>query len=84
MEEIRIRHEDELRQLEEAHLAEMNLFTLEWQKQINDFNNEIDRMLGELSQKHEKQMVSFRLSREMLRTSSTYRRSSTRVRNCWS
>lgn len=39
MEDIRIRHEDELRQLEEAHMAEMNLFNLEWQKQINDFNN---------------------------------------------
>ena len=34
MEDYRLRHEKELQELHEAHLAEMNLFQIEWQKRI--------------------------------------------------
>ena len=45
MEEFKLKHEKELRELEEAHLAEMNLFTIEWQKRIDEFNKEIEHLL---------------------------------------
>ena len=57
MEEYKGKHEKELKELEEAHLAELNLFTLEWQKRIEEFNKEIERMLEELKHRHQKQMV---------------------------
>ena len=41
MDEYRMKHEKELKELEEAHLAEMNLFNLDWQRKIEEFNKEI-------------------------------------------
>lgn len=38
MHEMRNRHQSELMQLEEAHLAEMNLFRLNWEKSIREYN----------------------------------------------
>lgn len=52
MDDIRIRHERELLQLQEAHHAELNLFGLEWDKRIREFNEEIEKSMQELSERH--------------------------------
>jgi hypothetical protein len=82
MEETRFRHEKELKELEEAHLAEMNLFQLEWNKQIADFNQEIEKALQELAERHEAQLVNLQPLREKRRATTNPNGNSMKVPNC--
>ena len=61
----------------------MNLFNLDWQRRIEEFNKEIERMLEDLRSKHEKQIVIVEISRKTYRTREKSRKNFTRVPNYW-
>lgn len=63
-------------------MAEMNLFSIEWQKRIEIFNIEIEKALEDLRNRHEKQIVLLFLSRMRFKPKSKTKRNSTKAPNC--
>lgn len=64
-------------------MAEMNLFNLDWQKRIEEFNLEIEHLLDELRIKHQKQLVLYCRFSMISKTKQIVKRSFTKARNYW-
>ena len=54
-EDISLRHQGDLTELEETHIAEFNEFNQDWDKRMNEFQQHSAQLLSALDEKHEQQ-----------------------------
>ena len=54
-EDISMRHQGDLTELEETHIAEFNEFNQDWDKRMNEFQQHSAQLLASLDEKHEQQ-----------------------------
>lgn len=54
-EDISLRHQGDLTELEETHIAEFNEFNQDWDKRMNEFQQHSAQLLASLDEKHEQQ-----------------------------
>jgi hypothetical protein len=58
--ELEYRHQNDLFELEETHIAEFNNFNEEWDKRMNEFQIHSAQLVQAMQEKHEQEIRSFR------------------------